>query len=269
MIHYRSLWRLLAALVVLLGAMAAYPAWAKHAAHSRHHHQALPHRSGGGEQHSKGRGVGTNNSPDSDVRANERNPQSKAGDETKRDTQVDANPEVKSRGPERHGGQQPASAASPIDTSITVVGPPKSKRLPWVHARSKAKLAKPPGERHGSHGISTRIAKGRVVRNAIGLSVRRTSGGQNEAHEKVLLPTVTRENSNVTVVGPGGRQGFVPLRASGGKSLNLPTSAAKNPAFINGRDMNRPSLGVGAIGGPGRRIVGGIISGSDFHPRHP
>jgi hypothetical protein len=41
-----------------------------------------------------------------------------------------------------------------------------------------------------------------------------------------------------------------------------------NHSVISGRDMIRPGLGAGAIGGPAKNVAG-VISGNSFRPRHP
>ena len=56
-----------------------------------------------------------------------------------------------------------------------------------------------------------------------------------------------------------------------GQSKAAPTAfagPALNRSAINGREIVRPGLGTGVIGGPARNVAGGI-SGSNFVARHP
>jgi hypothetical protein len=48
----------------------------------------------------------------------------------------------------------------------------------------------------------------------------------------------------------------------------VPAGRSASGAMINGRDLIRPGANVGAIGGP-NHMAGGIIRGSDFHPKIP
>ena len=45
-------------------------------------------------------------------------------------------------------------------------------------------------------------------------------------------------------------------------------NTAMNHSIIGGRDMIRPGLGAGAIGGPAKNVAG-VIGGNSFRPRHP
>jgi len=65
------------------------------------------------------------------------------------------------------------------------------------------------------------------------------------------------------------REGFVPATPNGHLSHYPSLNTAMNPAVIDGRDMVRPAFGAGAIGGAPRKVAAGVISGSDYHPRHP
>jgi hypothetical protein len=167
--------------------------------------------------------------------------------------------------------------ASPIDTSITTQHPSHFRRGLKAHDAKRSTIARSSGK-SGDRRTWMRGRKVGVVRNAIGQPVHPRSA---DIKGKVTK-TVDRAGVDGTskIGSPPGNaeteaggidshhQAFVPLRA-GGVTLREPrVNTAMNHSVISGRDMIRPGLGAGAIGGPAKNVAG-VISGNSFRPRHP
>lgn len=173
----------------------------------------------------------------------------------------------------------------PIDTSITVQGPPKSRHGFKTFDRKKAKIAARPSENSaGHHRPWTRGARVGVVRNTIGLPVHQVSTGNKAgpSQKGFEKPTVEGTPKSADVAGSGSagaagpdphHRGFVPLASggtggTGGGSPHDPRiNTAINHAAIDGRDWVRP--GSGSVVGGANKIAAGVIDGTNFHPRHP
>lgn len=167
--------------------------------------------------------------------------------------------------------------AAPIDTSIATQRPSHFRReLKWRDAK-KYTIAHPSGN-SGDHRTSIRGTNVGVVRNAIGQPVHSTSndikGTELKASERTAIDGALKNASSAGNVGTeaGGanshRQGFVPLRANTAVPRDPQLNTAMNHSIIGGRDMIRPGLGAGAIGGPAKNVAG-VIGGNSFRPRHP
>jgi hypothetical protein len=262
--------RLIATQAVLFGA-AANPAWARH----HHHAAALSQGHTGGEQQGNAGNSTVNGSKD--TQKNER--VSGTGEPSGKGNPLpkgapDANPGVKAGGipgSGDHGGSEHTGFGSgPIDTSITVVGSPKSKRSTWTQIWKKAKLAKTAnstGQAHNFHSSSNHAGKQKFVTNAVGLSVPQKNPDPKATGVKVSTsPDASFMPKNAGPVGAAG--GFVPLPPSLTRPHDPPVKTAAVPMSINGRSMIRPGSNVGVIGGP-NRMAGGVINGADFHPKVP
>lgn len=170
-----------------------------------------------------------------------------------------------------------AENITPIDTSITVQAPAKSRHALKTPAGKNSKVAHPSGV-SADRKASARAAKHVVVRNAIGQPVHQTSadirGTDVKASERV---GVVAAPNNGAPSGKGGikavktdfhSQGFVPLRTSVIAPHDPQINTATNHSIINGRDMVRPGLGAGVVGGPTKNVAG-VINGTGYRPRHP
>lgn len=171
------------------------------------------------------------------------------------------------------------SGWGPIDTSITVQGPPKSRRGLKKFDRKESKLFAAHPSRHSAdyHWLWTRSARVGAVRNAIGLPVRQHNvdgkGNFKKGIEKAAAKSTPNSagapgNSGVGAIAPNPQHGgFVPLASGSGKPYDPRINTAVNHAVIDGRDRVRP--GSGSVIGGANKIAAGVIDGTTFHPRHP
>jgi len=170
----------------------------------------------------------------------------------------------------------------PLDTSITVQGPPKSRHGFKTFGRKQSNLfaAHPPGHSADHHRLWTHGARVGAVRNAIGQPVHQHNadgkGNFKKGIEKAAVDATPKSsgapaNSAVGAVAPNPQHGvFVPLTsgsAGGGKPHDPRINTAVNHAVIDGRDRIRP--GSGSVIGGANKIAAGVIDGTNFHPRHP
>lgn len=170
----------------------------------------------------------------------------------------------------------------PIDTSITVQGPPKSRHGFKTFDRKKTKTVARLSEKWANHHWPWRRGVGvGVVRNTIGLPVRQANtdnkaGTSQKGFEKATVEGTPKSagvagSGSVGAAGPDPHhRGFVPLASgsTGGGSPHDPRiNMAITHAAIDGRDWVRPGSG-GVIGGA-NKIAAGVIDGTNFHPRHP
>ena len=170
----------------------------------------------------------------------------------------------------------------PIDTSITVQGPPKSRHGFKKFDRKQSKLfaARPWGHSADHHRLWTHGARVGAVRNAIGQPVHQHNadgkGNFKKGIEKAAVDATPKSsgapaNSGVGAVAPNPQHGvFVPLTsgsAGGGKPHDPRINTAVNHAVIDGRDRIRP--GSGSVIGGANKIAAGVIDGTTFNPRHP
>jgi hypothetical protein len=297
--------RLIAMHVVLFGAAAANPASAQDTAPASKQTDALPHGPGGGQQQGANGDTGSATSLgsiDAHVSGNgdaaaKGDPGTKDSADTKYHEKFDAKGSsgegtpgechTNSKGEEDakgapHGndhsaGKHAGFGADPIDTSITVQGPPKSRHPTWAHDWRKAKVAKLPGEFRSHHLTSTTGKKDVITRNAIGMPIQKREV-RKEPDARVFTPP-TIDDTAKNAAGPAGtggvgavgpdlrRQGLGQLPSTGGRSHDPPINTAMNPSIINGTGMMRPGLGNGSIGGAPKSSVG-VINGTSFRPRH-
>jgi hypothetical protein len=239
-----------AAVVMMLGATGASTAWAKHGHHA-------------GAVHTHHLGGST--------------PVQSTGTEFK----FDGDAKGADHGKAVEGKVSPFG---PLDTSVTVSGPPKfgfgrqvqTRRAPWAQGWKKTKVAKPMIEFHHFPGIGK---KNTITHNAIGIAVEKKTKDA-PANASTSAPTA----SGGSGAGPGipnAQDGAVHIQippAAGLPTLKTGTGAGGiTPAAgaapvshtaINGRDLVRPANGPHAIGGPTKTVVG-AINGTTFHPRHP
>jgi len=282
MIHSAfSATRQIALLVVLVGA-AAGPAWAEHFVRGSHHRYvaASPHQPAGSQQQGKAGTAAGGSTPD----LHENNSRTSSGNDTKQGEKGDAKTNRGESSPGDHnatagseaggkgrphgddhaGGKPTGLSESPIDTSITIVGPPKSRHTLNARYGQKPKIGRLVGNSSHQFRASFRVTHDKIVRNSIGLPVHQVtvdSKGTDGAPKNV-----DPAGGGGTAVGPElHRQGFVPLTANG-RRPDPPISTAMNRSVINGRDMIRPGMTNGAIGGA-PKFGSGVIKGSDFRPR--
>jgi len=170
----------------------------------------------------------------------------------------------------------------PIDTSITVQGPPKSRHGFKTFDRKKAKIAVRPSQNLAAqHRTWTRGGKVGVVRNTIGLPVRQAStdnkaASSQKGFEKAVVAGAPKSAGAAASGGgaAGGpdphHRGFVPLAsgsAGSGSSHDPRINMAINHPAIDGRDRVRP--GSSSVIGGANKIAAGVIDGTTFRPRHP
>jgi hypothetical protein len=153
------------------------------------------------------------------------------------------------------GGLGPArrlSALPPSSTVINAIGARVQDRVRAAIARANGSMN---GARNavgsnaaGNAGGASASAADSVVTNAIGIAV--------HVHPNIQQPMGSAIGTGATAPA-GGR-----LQVTGINGANI------NGASFNGANMGRPTFRVGAIGGPVKNTVG-VLSGTDFHPRHP
>lgn len=130
------------------------------------------------------------------------------------------------------------------------------------------------GIRSGPH------AGNNVAINAIGIAgpgVGGKGGGANGAGNVTINAiglTVQAPRGAVAAKGIDGHgaNSSVPAMNFGQRSANsiaLVGPALSGTSALNGRTMVRPGAATGVIGGPAGRAAGGVLSGSDFHPKIP
>jgi hypothetical protein len=168
--------------------------------------------------------------------------------------------------------------ASPIDARIPVFSKPRLGHAPGGLDRKKMKAARPPGISDDHHQKLTRATRYIVVRNAIGQRLPLTKANGKAGDKKSPDPTVaagspktpgTMQNGGVGAgTSETGHYGFVPNSAHDGRLPSPPLSPTLNRSIINGSAMGRLGLRSGTIGGPTKNLAG-VISGTDFRPRHP
>lgn len=272
----RLLGRLIVAYVVLFGAAAVNASWAEDAAPGSNQRDVLPAGPGPGQRQAGSDDAGVHENATDKVDSSggnigERHTGSTGGAKGEEGTD--------SKGVwrgENHAGTKPSGTdLGPIDTRITALGKSqfgRSKEYGW----KKSKIARPSGNSRDSHRNWTRDTKGGVLRNAIGVPVHRSSADRTGT-DKGFQGVVVGSRKNASSPGNGGteavgtdphHQGFVPLRAGGITSHDPQINTAMNHSIISGRDLIRPGLGAGVIGGPAKNVAG-VINGTNFWPRHP
>ena len=282
----RLLARLIALHVALFGVAAMSAALAEDADPGSNHADGPPSEAGGGHregQSSSGTGAATSgtldtkgeqNAPDkidTGGKAEENHGSSKgpsAGEETDN--------KGARHGNDFTGTKHSGTEFGPIDTKITVLGAPRARRISTPRYLTRSKITHSSAN-SGDHRILKRGVNVGVARNAIGQPVQQASTNVKGTPVKAAEPAGvdgTRKNGSPAGNGPelGGvnsnRQGFVPLRAGGVTPHDLRINTAINHSIIDGRDMIRPGLGTGGIGGPARTVAGGL-SGTTFRTKHP
>jgi hypothetical protein len=268
--------RLVAVPVLLFCAIAASPAWAKH----HHHSTAAAHRHGDSQQQSKadvlapGSKVDQGSKENADTKlGNKIEPGPKESTDSKPSAKTDTNAKTIPAGDDHAGSR---TGFGTIDTSNTIMGPSKFKTVHKTPDWKKSKIAHRPGNPNDLRQTSAHVGKARVVVNAIGLHVPQKGSEHKENHVPGLatLPADSAQKSDP--VGTAGiaavrpdlrRQGFVPAPGTIGKPAEPVINAAVNHAALNGHGMIRPGSSAGVIGGAPGRMAGGVISGTDFHPK--
>jgi hypothetical protein len=171
----------------------------------------------------------------------------------------------KSAGPEQN----------PIDTSITILGPPpnSAKAREWrlfkaAHGSEKASgVAK-----SSTQGNKTRTKSTRIIRNAIGQPVIQVIDARGHLIKKGDPPTI---NGIPTSTGPAATgvasapphpKPLAPLAWSLARPHDPPAGATPFQAGLKGYGMIRIGAGAAAIGGAAN-LNTGVLSGSSFHPK--
>jgi hypothetical protein len=193
-----------------------------------------------------------------------------------------------------HGDDHNKSTApelGPIDTSITIVGPPKFMRRAEAHEWWMFKGHHGLGKSSGGAKTLTQgnktlakgrtftksIIKNRIIRNAIGQKIIQASAElRGHLVRKNGPPAVNGIHSPATdPAGPGVMaivapvahpKPLVPLAWSLGRPHDPPAGAAPYRAELNGLGMIRVGTGTAAIGGSAN-LNSGVLSGSSFHPK--
>lgn len=265
--------RLTALQIMVFAAAAASPAAANHHRHSA----AAPHHHVGGEQQGNTGGPATSGAP-KDTHPGGAHDQDASGNPDIKHGKSGVSGGVGDAAPHSgdHAGSKPTVfGTEPIDTSITIVGSPKTKRPGWAFNWKKAKAASAGnaanspgmffGHRHDR--MQTHAHANPVVTNALGLSVPLTHRNDKGADAKLsALPGISgAPKGDAAVTLSVAHQGFVPVST---KPHDPPVNVATIPMSIGGRGLIRPGSNAGVIGGS-NKMAGGIIRGSDFHPKIP
>lgn len=168
--------------------------------------------------------------------------------------------------------------ASPIDTRIASKGPSNFRHELKARDTKKYAITHPSANSDDHRRTLMRGARIGVVRNAIGQPVHQKGGDIKGAGVKAPERThVDGTPKDASLAGNGGteaggidshRHGFVPLRAGGVTPHDPRTNTSMNHSIMSGRDMVRPGMGAGVIGGPAKNLAG-VIDGTKFRPRHP
>jgi len=171
--------------------------------------------------------------------------------------------------------EQAGGDANPIDLSITTQRPVHFRRGVVAHAINKAKVARVAGAPAGHHRNLLPNSQIGTVRNTLGQVV-----GPEIAAVKgpAQQPAAVGAASQVTANHPASsgvgsaraaarQQGFVPLHPNTVAPHGSRIAVASRSA-ISGRDMIRPGVGSGTIGGPAKTTVG-VITGAGFRPSSP
>jgi len=126
-------------------------------------------------------------------------------------------------------------------------------------------------------------ASGNGVRNAVGGSVANNAGSVS-ANAAASIATnaigmAVRVQPNIAGSAGGELRTGAPASAgnraqitggnsAGGGGPSVRGAGINAASIVNGTNMGRSALGMGAIGGPARNTAG-VLNGTDFHPRHP
>ena len=154
-------------------------------------------------------------------------------------------------------GSATKSDWGPIDTRITVLNGPHSRASAKTQDWKKSNIARPLGTPRANYQVWKRSGEERVVKNAIGLTVRQPNASRNAPVVKNAIGlTVRQPNASPDAFGAA----KIPI--------NTQLTASINRSMINGTGIGRPGSGTGAIGGAKRRVAG-VINGTSFRPRHP
>jgi hypothetical protein len=191
-----------------------------------------------------------------------------------------AGTKVMSDGGAQAGAQHNGTGTNPIDTSITVQGPPKSESAIEAHDWNKAKIAVPLRNSPDHHGTSSPGIKDDVVRNAIGvLMPPREAVKGPEAGGRGLAPagvdgaatsTAGAAQKNLASVGrpDAARQISSPAPTGSTKASSPPVNTEMNRSVLNGAGIDHPGSSTAMIGGAARYATG-VINGTSFRPKHP
>lgn len=164
--------------------------------------------------------------------------------------------------------------ANAIDASTTVRAVSEVPRADRSLAWKKLKII------GGStrHKPSEFATKGGMIRNGIGQAIQ-TQQSRQGPDGGVLKLTAARgagesissglDVSAASMHAPDLRsQISPPFNVTHASTNILPLNTGMNHSIINGKGIGRRGLGTGMIGGATKNVTG-VISGADFHPKHP
>lgn len=169
-------------------------------------------------------------------------------------------------------------AQTPIDTSISILGPPPNRANTHGWKMSKRKSGASSGVAKTSMQENKIRTKGtRIIRNAIGQPLIRPIDAKGNVVKNSVRPTVNGTSTPAHPIAAAGGNDValvphpkptVPLAWSFGGPHDPPTRATPYRVEINGRDLIRIGAGTAAIAGAAN-LNTGVLSGSSFHPKLP
>jgi hypothetical protein len=205
------------------------------------------------EEHGKGRGVGPN--------------------------QNSASPgKDKSEFDDRAAIHRSATDPNPIDTSITVQAASRLRHATKGDDWKKPRIVVPSTDVRSQRRTLATPTEAGVVRNAIGQPIQTRQARQGldgRIFTRAVVDGIERSVTNAPGIGPasaGGpdfqRQISIPVTVTHAGTNDLPVYTTMNHSIINGTGMGRPGLGIGVIGGAAKNVAG-VLSGTNFRPKHP
>jgi hypothetical protein len=184
-----------------------------------------------------------------------------------------------SNGGTQTGAQHNGTGTNPIDTSITVQGPPKSESAIQAHDWNKAKIGVPSGNLRDHPGTPSPGIKDGVVRNAIGaLMPPREAAKGPDASGRGFAPagvdgtarsTTGAALKNLAGGRPDtGRQISSPAPTFSTKGSTPLANTEMNRSVLNGASIDHRGSSTAMIGGAAKYATG-VINGTSFRPKHP
>jgi hypothetical protein len=184
-------------------------------------------------------------------------------------------------------------SSGPIDTRIAPSFDARGKQAPRKLARTLSPLAHP-AKQAGAQAPARRLSalQGSIVINAIGVRVEdrvraaiaRANASGNGARNAVGSAMANDAGSASAKATDGVVTNAIGIAVSVRPNIPMPGASERgtgamapvggrpvagiNGTGINGTGIGRLAPGTGAIGGPAKN-VSGVLSGTDFRPRHP
>jgi hypothetical protein len=167
---------------------------------------------------------------------------------------------------------------NPIDTSITVQAASRLSHATKGDDWKKPRIVVPSTEVRSQHRTLASATRAGVGRNAIGQPIQTRQARQGLDGKIFTRAAVDGIETSVTSApgigpasasGPGfQRQISIPVAIIHAGTNEPPVNTAMNHSIISGTGRGRPGLRIGVIGGAAKNVTG-VLSGTNFHPKHP